>query len=167
MDIFKFAMQMELDGQRFYEQSAANSPVRELREVFLNLADEEKRHYRLFKKLSEGATAESARELVGGAMKTGRNVFVRLIESKESNSFGSQVSEVWKKAREIEEHSVKLYSEEASRTADSDRKALLGRIADEERSHVYLIDNVLAFLADPVSFAESQQFAAFKSWEGR
>ena len=67
----------------------------------------------------------------------------------------------------IEEDSEKLYREQAGRETDEKRQALLNRIADEEKSHIYLIDNMIHYLADPQGFALSQQFAQFKSWEGR
>ena len=167
MDIIRFAMQMELDGQKFYEQAAAESQQEGLKEIFLYLAEEEKRHFRFFKSLAAGQSDEARRELSNGRMKESRNVFVDLIENGTSSSFGEDVRAAWKKALEIEEQAVKLYSEEAKREDDSARKDLLNQIAEEERNHVYLIDNVLSYLNDPESFKASQQFSAFKSWEGR
>jgi len=166
MDIIRFAMQMEIDGQKFYEQSAAESSLPELKEIFHYLAEEEKRHFRFFKSLADGKPDAAAKELNAGSMKATRNVFVGLIEAGAHKSFGEEVTIAWKKAREIEEQAVKLYSEEVTRESDAQRKALLQKIADEERNHVYLIENVLSYLRDPGTFANSQRFAAFKSWEG-
>jgi len=159
-------MQMEIDGQKFYEQSAAQATLRELKEIFQYLAEEEKRHFRFFKSLADGKADAAARELAGGSVKATRNIFVTLIESGAHKSFGDEVAVAWKKAREIEEQAVKLYSEEVTRESDPQRKQLLQKIADEEKNHVYLIENVLSYLKDPGMFATSQRFAAFRSWEG-
>ena len=166
MDIIRFAMQMEIDGQKFYEQAAAASPQPELREIFQYLAEEEKRHFRFFKSLADGQSAQARKELSGGNMKDTRNIFVKMIESGEAKTFGDEVRKAWQKALEIEEQAVKLYSEEAKRESDDKRRELLDKIAEEERNHVYLIDNVLSYMNDPAAFAESKRFAAFKSWEG-
>lgn len=166
MDIIRFAMQMEIDGQVFYEQSAAAATLDELREIFTYLAEEEKRHFRFFKSLAEGKANAAGRELSGGSMKEPRNIFVKLIEGGAHKSFGDEVTAAWKKAREIEEQAVKLYSEESIRESDPMRRELLEKIAAEEKNHVYLIQNVLSYLIDPGTFATSQRFAAFKSWEG-
>ena len=167
MEVIRFAMQMEIDGQKFYEKSAAEAPHPELKEIFLYLAEEEKRHFQVFKNLSEGHTGAAGQALRGGTIDQSKNMFVKMIESGEHKSFGDEVRAAWKKALEIEEQAVKLYSEEAKRESDPERVELLNKIAEEERNHVYLIDNVLSYLNDPATFAESRRFAAFKSWEGR
>jgi rubrerythrin len=157
---------MEIDGQKFYELAAAQAPLKELSEIFRYLAEEEKRHFRFFKSLAEGHTESADRELSGSEMKEPRNIFVGLIESGAHSKFGDETMSAWKKAREIEEQAVRLYTEEAKRENDAGRRQLLERIAAEEQNHFYLIENVLAYLKDPGTFADSQRFATFKSWEG-
>lgn len=167
MDVIKFAMQMELDGQKFYEQSASAAPTKELRRIFLYLAEEEKRHFKFFYSLSQSQTGLARSQLISGTLDKSKNLFVRMIEDNRQSKFPEEVREVWRQAREIEEKSVTLYTEEAEKDSDATRKDFLQKIADEERQHVYLIENVLNFLIDPKGFAASQQFASFKSAEGR
>ena len=47
MDIVKFALKMELDGKQFYEAAAAKASTKELKDIFLYLAQEEERHFQL------------------------------------------------------------------------------------------------------------------------
>lgn len=167
MDIVKFAMQMELDGKVFYETEAAKAPTKELKEIFQYLADEEDRHYKFFKMLDEGKIDTAAGALESGdSLSTTKNVFVQLIEENKDKHFEDDTRKAWEKALKIEEKAVELYSGEADKENDAARKSLLNRIADEERNHVYLIDNMLSFMADPQSFADSQDYSSFKSWEG-
>jgi rubrerythrin len=151
----------------FCEKAAASAPKPELKEIFLYLAEEEKRHFAIFKNMHEGKTEEAVRVLGSNTMAETKNVFVQLIEGNDDTSFGEDVRQTWNEALKIEEKAVKLYSEEAAKEKDPARKELLERITEEERSHVYLIDNMLSFMADPQTFAESQNFKNFKSWEGR
>ncbi len=167
MNIIEFAMQMERDGQVFYEKAAAAAPQSELKEIFLYLAREEERHFAFFKSMHEGDTQAAVKVLGSSTMAKTKNVFVHLIEENGDATFGDDVRKVWTEALKIEEKAVKLYTEEAAREKNPERKELLQRIAEEERSHVYLIDNMLSFMADPQTFADSQNFANFKSWEGR
>ena len=118
--------------------------------------------------MSEGKIDTAAGALESGAaLKDTKNVFVQLIEENKDKRFGDDARAAWQEALKIEEKAVALYSEEAEKETDAGRKKLLTKIADEERNHVYLIDNMLSFMSDPSGFAGSQQFASFKSWEGR
>ena len=168
MDVIKFAMQMELDGKQFYTRSANAAKDEELRDILLYLAEEEDRHFRFFKALGQGDTAAADRELAAApsSLTDTKNVFVLLTENGREKSFGADARSAWTEAMGIEEKAVKMYTEEASKEADPRRKALLEKIADEERNHVYLIENVLSFMADPQGFADSKRFSDFQSWEG-
>lgn len=168
MNIIEFAMKMERDGQAFYEKAAAAAPQPELKEIFLYLAREEERHFAFFKNMHEGDTKAAIKVLGSNTLAKTKNVFVHLIEENGGDvTFGADVRKAWTEALKIEEKAVKLYSEEAKKEKDPERKELLERIAEEERSHVYLIDNMLSFMSDPQTFADSQNFKNFKSWEGR
>ncbi|MBU0984475.1 MAG: ferritin family protein [candidate division Zixibacteria bacterium] len=168
MDIIKFAMQMEMDGKKFYEKAAEAAAEKEVKEILLYLAEEEVRHFNFFKTLKEGGdTAAAAKALEGGALSNTKNVFVKLIEQGKDKSFGEDTRATWQEARVTEEKSVKVYADEAAKETDPQRKSLLNKIADEERNHVYLIDNMLLFMADPQSYSDSRGFSDFMSWEGR
>ena len=74
---------------------------------------------------------------------------------------------MWAEAIKVEEKSEKLYREAAEKETSEARRTLLNRIADEEKNHIYLIDNIVQFLADPEGFQSSARFKSFMSWEGR
>ncbi|MFZ5981532.1 MAG: ferritin-like domain-containing protein [Candidatus Zixiibacteriota bacterium] len=169
MDIFKFAMQMELDGKAFYEKGAAASDNENLKQIFLTLAEEEQRHYNIFKRLDEGklTAAQDFANNRGKTIATAKNLFKKMTEAGQETLPGDNARTVWKEAIGIEEKSEKFYREQAAKEKNPERKDILNRIADEEKNHIYLIDNMLSFLKDPQTFVESNQFASFKSWEGR
>ncbi len=82
MDIIRFAMQMELDGQAFYEKGAAATDNPQLKEVLLTLAEEEQKHYRVFKSMSDGdlAAAESSLGKKSGTPALTKSVFQQMAE---------------------------------------------------------------------------------------
>lgn len=168
MDPLEFAMQMERDGKAFYEKAAADAPNPEVRKILLTLAEEEERHYRIFRSLREGAMVAARSELDKRAetVSIARNLFQQMADKGEKTLYGEDARAVWKEAQKLEQKSEAMYREEADKAADTDRKELLNKIADEEKNHIYLVDNMLSFMADPQSFVDSAEYKNFMSWEG-
>lgn len=168
-DIIAYALQMERDGQTFYENSAAETADTDLKQILLYLAEEEQRHYRFFQRLQEGNVAAAEAALAGGALSLGetKSLFRQMVDAKTKPNVGHGARSVWQDALKIEERVEKLYRDHAAAESDPGRQALLHRIADEEKNHVYLIDNMLSFLADPSGFADSANYKNYLSWEGR
>lgn len=168
MDILDYAMRMELDGKMYYETSASKMPTQELRQILLTLAEEEVKHYHFFKRLKESGSV-AAREVIDAAPPSAlavKNVFQQMIGNGHSALYGEDVLSVWRKALEVEEKAEKLYRDEANKESDATRRELLQQVADEEKNHVYLIENMLAFMADPGAFIDSLNYQHFQSWEG-
>ena len=167
MDILEFAMKMELDGKAYYEKHARSTKDKELKRIFLLLAEEEEKHYNFFKNMSEGKTKEAA-DIINESsttVKEVQNIFNEL--SKNNNkTFGEDEQKVWEKALEIEERTESYYREKAGIEKNEDQRKLLSLIADEERNHVHMIDTILTYMKFPEVFSESAQFKNFQSLEG-
>lgn len=166
-DIFKFAMKMEMDGKAYYEENAAKTSNPRLKEILLTLAEEEQRHFEVFKRLMDNYRDYAAGEILSGGatLKKVQNIFEKLAESKDQQ-FGDDAVAVWTEALRTEEKSESFYKEKAEGDDDQQRKDLLLRIAKEENNHIMMIDSILMFLKDPATFAASTQFKNFQSLEG-
>ena len=169
MDILEFAMQMELDGRKFYLKGAEQTNDPGLKKIYEQLAEEEHRHYNIFKSLKSGDIAGAAKAMTSGKAQidTAKTLFKEMTEKGMTTLPGESDREIWKEARAVEEKTVKLYTDEAAKEKDKTRKDLLLKLADEEQTHVYLIENILQFLKDPGGFQNSQDYKNFMSWEGR
>ncbi len=169
MKVLEYAMQMELDGMTYYDKSADQVSQPEVKKILKTLAEEERRHYNLFKRMQTSSVREAERELDASpsAMATTKNIFQEMVEQKKYATFANEARQIWQHALKLEEKSEKLYRDEAAKESDSTRRFLLERLADEEKNHVYLIDNMLSFMADPQGFTDSATFKNFRSWEGR
>ncbi len=169
MNIIDFALQMELDGREFYEKHARNMLQPELKNILLTLAEEEQKHYQFFLKLKEhdfrGAQEELSTPVT--AISTGKTLFRRMTEEGTHGVFDEAARGIWTEALKIEEKVEKMYRAEAEKETDVTRKVLFTRIADEEKTHIYLIDNMLSYMTDPQTFVESTRCKNFLSWEGR
>ncbi len=168
MNVFEFAMQMELDGKAFYEKHAREQQNQDLKQVLTMLAEEEQKHYNIFKKLNEGAgpatvtTGKSHSETLAKV----KNIFVELSNNSDHPSFTQNEKSIWTEALKLEEKSEKFYREKAEQESDPNRKNLLSLIANEERNHIYLIDSVLTYMKFPDTFSDTAKFKDFKSLEG-
>ncbi|MDH3892241.1 MAG: ferritin family protein [candidate division Zixibacteria bacterium] len=168
MDIIKTAMQMELDGQAFYERGAAATEIPALKKVLLTLAEEEQKHFRIFRDMAQGNLSDAATSL-GESSETPavvRSVFQQMVDDGIESLGGDTVRALWEAALVIEEKSEAMYREAAANETDGERRRLLEKIADEEKNHIYLVDNMLSFAKDPSSFLASAQYKNFMSWEG-
>jgi len=168
MDIFEFAMQMEKDGQTFYEKQAAATRDTELKKILLALAEEEQQHYKYFQRLSQGETDLPVSEMRGNlnTLNKVKNIFHEMSQSPSQTAFGDDERSIWQQALKIEEKAEKFYREKAEVETDKAKKQMLNLIANEEQRHIHMIDGVLSYLKFPDDFAQSAQFRNFQSLEG-
>lgn len=169
MDIIKFAMQMERDGQAFYEKGAAATDNPGLKKVLATLAEEEEKHFRIFQSMAEGNLSEATNGLAEKSETVAviHSVFQQMVDDGVESLVGDDVRALWEEASRIEEKSEAMYRDAAGNEADDERRKLFEKIADEEKNHIYLVDNMLSFIRDPSSFMASAQYKNFMSWEGR
>ena len=168
MDIYEFAMQMELDGKAFYEKLAGQTKDEPLRQVLIMLAEEEQKHYDIFKalKAGKGPAALTGENIHTRTLNTVKNIFIDLSNNTEHPSFTQSERSIWAEALKIEERSEQFYREKAAQEPDAQKKNLLTLIANEERNHIYLIDSVLTYMKFPDTFSDTAQFKDFQSLEG-
>lgn len=53
MDIYEFAIEFEQENQKFYNEFAEKSSNTSLKNVFLNLAEEEKKHENIIRQMRD------------------------------------------------------------------------------------------------------------------
>jgi len=159
MNPFEYAMQMETDGRKYYEEQAAAISDNALQRIFTELAHDEMRHYEVFKAMSHGDKADM------GAFKTNiltttRNIFQELKDKGESMAeYSSDAREAWAKALGIEDKSEKFYREQAQKSESDEMKNTWNTIADEEHKHWVAIHNVIEFLDRPREYLEDAEWS--------
>jgi len=95
MNVFEFAMQMEQDGKAFYEKMAEAAENAAVKNILLELASDEEKHYRIFKKFREGDMSglKDIQETGTAALEKAKNVFQKI--SAEEKSFSDDVKSAW------------------------------------------------------------------------
>jgi rubrerythrin len=160
MNAIEYAMQMEMDGKKFYEDQAGVMADSALKKIYEELAGDEQRHYNIFKAMSEGKTGDVEAAFKTNILATTKNVFQQIKDAGgDIAEFPADVKEAWEKARAIEDKSEKFYREQADKAENEGEKDMWMKIANEEHKHWVALDNVLQFLNRPDQWLEDAEWS--------
>jgi rubrerythrin len=156
MNVFDFAMKMELQGKACYENLAASTKVPGLKTIFTGLAADEQKHYEIFRGLKEGKewTMTDSRML-----EQARSVFRDMLADKEHLVELHEDLDAYKVGLKIEADSVKLYEDMAKKEKDPETVQLYLKIANEEKKHYNIVDNICDFVMRPKYYLEWREFS--------
>ncbi len=157
MNVFEFAMQMEKDGEAYYRDMANKTNNEGLKTILNMIADEEVKHYNIFKEMKEGTRgAESLPH--SDIMKNTKNIFQKMSEAGEKFDDDAVTKEHYAKAKEMEDEAVKFYTQKAEETTAVHEKDLLLQIADEEKRHSRLFQEFMDFVTTPERWLEDAEW---------
>jgi rubrerythrin len=154
MNIFEYAMQMEKDGEEYYRQLARQTTNKGLQTILTMLADEEVKHYNVIERMQAAQSHMAETTILTDA----KNIFVQIKEADESFDFDIKKTELYRKARDIEKDSRDFYTEKANEVTEEYLKKLFLKLAEEERKHYFLLDNIIEFLSKPEYWLENAEF---------
>ena len=156
MDVFEFAMQKEQTAEEFYRNLAAKAEHSGLQKIFAWLADQEVRHYEVVKQMKQSTPVVPSTTILEDTVK----LFQEMRQKKEYIVGETErQSEVYNQAREIENESIKFYTQKAEEAEDEKEAEVWRQLANEERMHYRLIDNLLDFVLQPETYVENGEFS--------
>lgn len=155
-NIYEHAMQLEKEGEEFYRDLADKTEDPGLKKILEMLAIEEVKHYRLFEKMLQDSDVSSLPKMEVFAAAT--TIFEGMKDVKQTFDFSSNQVEYYRKAVEIEEANENYYLQKADETKNEEHKAIFLRIAEEERKHLVLLQNLVEFVSHPEQYIESAEF---------
>lgn len=159
MDIFDFALQMELDGEKYYRELAEQVKYDDLKKVLLGLAEDEQHHYEIIK-----AAQQQMKPIEGGpSLNKIQNVFVnKTNEFNPDKEFIAKLKDeqfdVYEAALVKEKESVELYKKLKADAKKSDEQNIFARLMHEEEKHVEVIENILEMLNHVNDWVEAAEF---------
>ena len=154
MNIFEYAMQMEKDGENYYRQLAQQTANKGLKTILTMLADEEVKHYNAVGRMKSAELHMAETTILTDA----KNFFVQIKESGESFDFDIKQTELYRKAQDIEERSLDFYMEKVNEMTEEYQKELFLKLAEEEKKHYFLLDNIIEFVSKPEQWLENAEF---------
>jgi rubrerythrin len=157
MNVFEFAMQMEVDGKAYYEQLAAQSDQAGLKTIFERLAADEQKHFEIFRALKEEGPAPTMQDST--TLADAQNIFAEKLrqpgpgESVEGDLAG------YRHAMKLEADSFRFYEDAAAKEQRTVVKTLLQRIAEEEHQHFTILENIFQFVNAPNQYLAWGEFS--------
>ena len=155
MDIYKYAMQMEVDGRDFYLDMMKKTNNKGLKNILTMMADSEAKHYNVILDMQKNDKTEFSADTE--VLTNVRNIFMKMKEEKDIDVDVSQ-AEFYKKALKTEADARKFYLERADEEEDSHRKEIFLNLAEEERKHCVLLENMIGFVSQPADWLENPEW---------
>lgn len=146
-------MKLEKDGEKYYRQLSKNLKNPGMKSILNMLADDEVKHYNIFKNMSE-RTQPSMKET--DVLKKSRNIFTEMQGEQIDPGIGKR--EMYKKAQDLEKKTQEFYEKKAAEVHDATQKELFLKIADEEKRHYFLLENIINFVSRPETWIEDAEF---------
>ncbi|MBN1797128.1 MAG: ferritin family protein [Spirochaetales bacterium] len=155
MEILKYALQFELDGERFYRESAAGIGDPHLADILQLLAKEEQKHYRMIKDLRRDLNERPASIFISDIT----NIFRTMIDKKQKFvGKNSTITEIFEKALHFEDESIRYYAQKAQEIDDANIKILLEILKKQEQAHYSLISSLIEYYEKPRLWMEQAEF---------
>jgi len=155
MDIFDYAMQLEKEGENYYRELAKTTQNRGLKTIFSWLAEEEVKHYRIFESMKAEGKPTLAETTI---LQDAKTIFEQMKNKHDPFHFENIQIEAYKKAQVIEQKSIDFYQEKAKVVKDRYQQKLLLQIAEEEKKHYFLLENIIQFVLKPELWLENAEF---------
>ena len=156
MDIYKYAMQMELDGRHFYLDLAKKTNNTGIKNILTMMADSEAKHYNIILSMQKNDKTQYSAD--SEELTKVKNIFERMIEEKKERDVDVSQVEFYKEALEVEIDSEKFYLERADEEKDPHNKQIFLTLATEEKSHCILLENLVNLVSQPDTWVENPEW---------
>jgi len=155
MNVYEYAMEVEKEGEAYYREMAAAATNSGLKRIFTMLADEEVKHYNVFKNMFKHEEIDLDKLNLITDTKT---IFETLSNEKDNVDFDEEQIKFYKDAVEREENSHNFYAEKAESIEDEKEKAIFLQIAEEEIKHKKVLEEIIIFLEEPADWVCAAEF---------
>ena len=155
MNVYEYAMKVEKEGEAYYREMAAIASNQGLKRVFTMLADEEVKHYNIFKNMMKKENIDLDNLDIITDTKT---IFQTLLEERDNVSLDSEHIQYYKDAIAREDNSFEFYKEKACELEDEKEKKVFLQIADEEKKHKRVLEEIVIYLEEPADWVASAEF---------
>ncbi len=155
MNVFEYAMEFEKDSENYYRKLAKDTQQPGLKKILNLLADEEVKHFKIVEELSKNKkTKLTDSQILMNAV----NIFTEIKKNKLTVRPSTSQVELYRKAQGFEKDSEKFYTDKANETTDAEVKPILLNLAEQEKRHFYLLENIIEFISRPDQWIENAEF---------
>jgi len=156
MDIYKYAMQMELDGRHFYLDLAEKINNKGIKNILTMMAESEAKHYNIILSMQRNDKTQYSTDTE--VLTEVKNIFERMKEEKKEIDVDISQVEFYQKALVVEKDSEKFYLDRADEEKDLHKKEIFLTLAKEEKSHCILLENLVNLVSQPDTWVENPEW---------
>jgi rubrerythrin len=161
MNVFDCAIKMEEEATLGYQALAASATDQELKNLFTMLAQAEQEHHHALVQMKQSIDTKKPEFK---ALDQAECLFKPLLAKRELLAHLKGDPDAYQLVVAQEEQGIKLYQELADQSKDEGYRQILLKIADEERKHLSIVENIYAFVESPRTFLASGEFSNLKEY---
>jgi len=152
---------MEEDATAFYKRVSDASTIPEIKNLLSLLAEAEQEHRDALVKMKQ--TLEPQK--VGfSVLQNASCVFRPLLGKRDLMEELKNDPDAYRHIARREEEDVRFYEDLAAKVQDRESRELLLMIADEERKHLSIVENIYSFVESPKSYLAWGEFSNIKEY---
>lgn len=161
MNIFDCAIKMEEEARVYYQQLAEAAGTPELKNLFTLLAQAEQEHHDALVEMKAGMPPKKSRF---EALQEAACFFKPLLTKREQVAELEKGHDAYQIVIRQEQKGIEFYEDLAAQAKDEESREVLLRIADEERRHLSIVENIYAFVESPKNFLAWGEFSNLKEY---
>ena len=161
MNIFDCAIKMEEETRMYYEKLATATVVPEQKNLFTMLAAAEREHRDALAEMKERIDPQKANFM---ALQEAGCLFQPLMAKRGLMAELKEDLDAYKHVVKEEEEGVMFYEELAAQAKDEGTREILLMIADEERKHLNIVENIYSFVESPKTYLAWGEFSNLKEY---
>jgi len=161
MNIFDCAIRMEEDASTYYKKLAEKVNIPEIKNLLSILAAAEEEHRDALVKMRDKLALEKKGFAV---LKDAACAFRPLLEKRDIMKSLKDDPDAYKQVVKREEEDVRFYEELSGKASDEESRALLLKIADEERKHLSIVENIYAYVESPKTYLAWGEFSNLEEY---
>lgn len=155
MNILEFAINMELEGQKYYLNQAELNQDNALSVIFRKLAEDEHRHAEILRnKVNNLEYRLDQDETLSEIDHIFKDIGDFKVETKE---IPNQI-DAYREALKAEKESIDLYSKCLSEATDENSKELFKYLVKQEQYHYKTIEELISLLSKADEWVENAEF---------
>jgi len=155
MNVLDFAINMELDGEKYYKEQAEIAQDISLKNIFLILAEDENSHAKLLQHKSNNMSYElKGTETISET----KNLFKEIKDFKNELKQNPDQLDLYRVALEKEKESIDLYEKLLSQSEDDKSIDLFKFLIAQEKDHYTTLEELVSQLSKCNDWVEAAEF---------
>lgn len=155
MNVFEFAVNFEKENREYYLERSEKTDSPYLKNLFQQLADEEKKHEEIVIQLMNEGTVE---DVESDIIDTAKNTFRSMAQDLPDTVLPTEEVHIYKQAIELERKSKEYYQDKAERAELSEVKKVFQQLAREEARHQNIMENITELVNRPNTWLEDAEW---------